>query len=143
MVSERAKRRIDRLLDQIDEASELRDWETVGELSKDVLALDPDNADGKTFLAAAERRRADSETAHLRQATVFPNRPQASATTEVAPTSFANGRYQVKRFLGEVGKKKVYLAYLNPSLSGPPWGWESPNASALRPWPQPGHHGPL
>jgi hypothetical protein len=27
------------------------------------------------------------------------------------PTSFANGRYQVKRFLGEGGKKRVYLAY--------------------------------
>ena len=26
------------------------------------------------------------------------------------PTSFANGRYEVKRFLGEGGKKKVYLA---------------------------------
>ena len=26
------------------------------------------------------------------------------------PTSFANGRYQVKKFLGEGGKKKVYLA---------------------------------
>ena len=28
-----------------------------------------------------------------------------------APTSFAAGRYQVKRFLGEGGKKKVYLAH--------------------------------
>ena len=27
------------------------------------------------------------------------------------PTSFANGRYQVKKFLGEGGKKKVYLAH--------------------------------
>ena len=27
------------------------------------------------------------------------------------PTSFANGRYQVNRFLGEGGKKKVYLAH--------------------------------
>ncbi len=27
------------------------------------------------------------------------------------PTSFANGRYQVKRFLGEGGKKKVYLVH--------------------------------
>jgi hypothetical protein len=27
------------------------------------------------------------------------------------PTSFANGRYRVKRFLGEGGKKKVYLAH--------------------------------
>ena len=26
-------------------------------------------------------------------------------------TSFANGRYQVKRVLGEGGKKKVYLAH--------------------------------
>jgi len=27
------------------------------------------------------------------------------------PASFANGRYQVKKFLGEGGKKKVYLAH--------------------------------
>jgi len=27
------------------------------------------------------------------------------------PTSFANGRYQIKKFLGEGGKKKVYLAH--------------------------------
>ena len=27
------------------------------------------------------------------------------------PTSFAGGRYQVKKFLGEGGKKKVYLAH--------------------------------
>jgi tetratricopeptide (TPR) repeat protein/archaellum biogenesis ATPase FlaH len=33
-----------------------------------------------------------------------------SATTAV-PASFANGRYQVKKFLGEGGKKKVYLAH--------------------------------
>ena len=29
----------------------------------------------------------------------------------VHPASFVNDRYQVKRFLGEGGKKKVYLAY--------------------------------
>ena len=28
-----------------------------------------------------------------------------------APTSFAGGRYQIKKFLGEGGKKKVYLAH--------------------------------
>ena len=27
------------------------------------------------------------------------------------PTSFVNGRYRVKRFLGEGGKKKVYLTH--------------------------------
>ncbi len=38
---------------------------------------------------------------------------ETTATEQSAaplPTSFANGRYQVKRFLGEGGKKKVYLA---------------------------------
>jgi tetratricopeptide (TPR) repeat protein len=43
--------------------------------------------------------------------------PQVSAETPPPPpsvpqpTSFVNGRYQVKKFLGEGGKKKVYLAY--------------------------------
>jgi serine/threonine protein kinase len=36
-----------------------------------------------------------------------PEAPQPSPE----PTSFANGRYQVKKFLGEGGKKKVYLAH--------------------------------
>src|SRR5437867_13146185 len=31
--------------------------------------------------------------------------------TLARPTSFAGGRYQVKRFLGEGGKKRVYLAH--------------------------------
>ena len=31
--------------------------------------------------------------------------------TKSQPTSFANGRYQVRKFLGEGGKKKVYLAH--------------------------------
>jgi hypothetical protein len=35
-----------------------------------------------------------------------PSRPPSSQ-----PTSFAGGRYQVKKFLGEGGKKKVYLAH--------------------------------
>jgi tetratricopeptide (TPR) repeat protein len=35
-----------------------------------------------------------------------PKKPSA-----VQPTSFAGGRYQVKKFLGEGGKKKVYLAH--------------------------------
>jgi tetratricopeptide (TPR) repeat protein len=33
------------------------------------------------------------------------------ASPLVMPTSFANGRYQVKKFLGEGGKKKVYLVH--------------------------------
>jgi tetratricopeptide (TPR) repeat protein len=36
---------------------------------------------------------------------------QATIPAITQPTSFANGRYQVKKFLGEGGKKKVYLAH--------------------------------
>ena len=35
----------------------------------------------------------------------------APTSTPAVPTSFANSRYQVKQFLGEGGKKKVYLAH--------------------------------
>ena len=38
-----------------------------------------------------------------------PIAPPTHAPTH--PTSFASGRYQVQRFLGEGGKKRVYLAH--------------------------------
>jgi eukaryotic-like serine/threonine-protein kinase len=37
--------------------------------------------------------------------------PAPARPSTPQPTSFASGRYQVKKFLGEGGKKKVYLAY--------------------------------
>ncbi|MCJ7810720.1 MAG: protein kinase, partial [Dehalococcoidia bacterium] len=37
--------------------------------------------------------------------------PPETAPPSPIPTSFANGRYQVKKFLGEGGKKKVYLVH--------------------------------
>ena len=105
MASDRFQRRIDRLMDQIEEAADQRDWQQVEELANDVLLADAGNSDAQNFLALAERARSSSPTAP----------PQAStAAAETAPTthprSFADGRYQVKRFLGEGGKKKVYLA---------------------------------
>ena len=51
MASERVQRRIDRLLDQVEEAIDQLDWETVLARSQAVLALDPDNADAVNFLA--------------------------------------------------------------------------------------------
>ena len=54
MQSERIQKRIDRLLDQADEAADARDWASVREVSLSVLAADPANADAKTFLAMAE-----------------------------------------------------------------------------------------
>jgi serine/threonine protein kinase len=37
--------------------------------------------------------------------------PEPTKPPPSQPVSFANGRYQVKKFLGEGGKKKVYLAH--------------------------------
>ena len=37
--------------------------------------------------------------------------PPTAPPVSEAPTSFVGGRYEVKRFLGEGGKKKVYLAH--------------------------------
>jgi len=37
--------------------------------------------------------------------------PTTMAPPSPQPTSFAGGRYKVKKFLGEGGKKKVYLAH--------------------------------
>ncbi|MCZ6671946.1 MAG: hypothetical protein O7C75_03305, partial [Verrucomicrobia bacterium] len=55
MTSERIQRRVDRLLDQIEEAADQRDWQGVRQLAQDVLRLDPENADALGYLAAAER----------------------------------------------------------------------------------------
>ncbi len=88
MASERVQRRIDILLDEADQAIAQSDWSVVRDRAQNVLALDPDNGDAATFLAAADRALASS------------GQPPASTST---PTSFANGRYQVKRFLGEGG----------------------------------------
>ena len=44
------------------------------------------------------------------QSAASPATPPVSPPAQTQPTSFANGRYQVKKFLGEGGKKKVYLA---------------------------------
>ena len=106
MASERIQRRIDRLLDQIEQEADQDNWQRVLDLAKQVLGFAPDDNDAKAFLGVAEER--------LSSTAIPPTLgPRASAATPVVdqPTSFADGRYQVKRFLGEGGKKKVYLAH--------------------------------
>ena len=45
-------------------------------------------------------------------ARLAPSPPPTDQTPDAStPTSFAGGRYQVKKFLGEGGKKKAYVAY--------------------------------
>ncbi len=108
MATERLQRRIERLLDEAEEAVSELNWTVVRDRAQSVLGLDPDNADGLAVRAAAQRELGASDI----PTTVQVSPPTATpVTTPVQPTSFANGRYQVKQFLGEGGKKKVYLAH--------------------------------
>ena len=108
MPSERVQRRIDSLLDQAEEAVDGLQWDRVREISLSVLAADPDNEDGKTFLSMAAPHLGNIETVD----SAVSQAPSQAATPDSAiPTSFANGRYKVTGFLGEGGKKKVYLAH--------------------------------
>ena len=128
MTTERIKRRIERLLDQVEEAADAEDWETVQRLSLQVLDMDEGNVDAQTFSRMAERSLgvAPPPAAPTAPATPTPEPAMATPTQEAptlvlptppaqrqTPTSFSDGRYEVKRFLGEGGKKMVYLAHDN------------------------------
>ena len=116
MASERTQRRIDSLLDEAEEAIAQLDWPVVQSRAQAVLALDPSNPDAINYLAAADRALDGSA-----------NQPpgQPGTTTPIAapdpasaqPSSFANGRYQVQKVLGEGGKKKVYLTQVRLTLN--------------------------
>ncbi len=45
------------------------------------------------------------------EAAAPPTRTPTPAPSPALPASFADGRYQVQRFLGEGGRKRVYLAH--------------------------------
>ena len=55
MVSERFQRRIDRILDQLEDAADRLDWPAVRQGALDLLVFDPENEDAKKFVADAER----------------------------------------------------------------------------------------
>ncbi len=104
MPSERIDRQVERLLDEAEQAAVERRWDIVKERAEHVLTFDPESGDALALLAAAERGLGTSPPADALPSV-------ATASSETQPTSFANGRYEVKRFLGEGGKKKVYLAH--------------------------------
>ncbi len=108
MASERIQRRIDRLLDQAEEAMDRSDWESVRDHAKVALGLDPENTDALAFVASVEQVLEAEPTLPSSPATGGP--PAAPVPNPVQPTSFVNGRYEVRKFLGEGGKKRVYLA---------------------------------
>ena len=113
MASERIQRRIESLLDRADEAFPQEEWQQALELAKDALALDGDNGDAKSFIAAAERRLEDSNATDIEPPSQTSEPSLPLSPTSDQPSSFANDRYNVKRFLGEGGKKRVYLAHDN------------------------------
>ena len=103
MATERLQRRIERLLDEAEEAVSGLSWAVVRDRAQAVLGLDPDNPDGLARRAAAQRELGSSDIHSAGQASP----PTTTGTTPADnPTSFANGRYQVKQFLGEGGKKQ-------------------------------------
>ncbi|MFQ6031058.1 MAG: serine/threonine-protein kinase, partial [Dehalococcoidia bacterium] len=110
MSSEWLQGQISRLLDEAGAAITELNWEIVRQRAQAVLALDPENANGLALLAAAERTVGGSSTPPAAQ---FTSQSPSSLAPLLQdnPPSFANGRYDVKRFLGEGGKKKVYLAH--------------------------------
>src|SRR5262245_8237144 len=110
MRSDRIQRRIDVLLDEADQAVADSNWALVRDRAENVLAFDPTNADAQAFLEAAER--ALARPGALAARPTEPSAPDdAPAERTELPSSFANGRYEVAKFLGEGGKKKVYLAH--------------------------------
>jgi len=142
MPSEFIQRQIDGLLEQASESLKRFDWPAVKQSAAAVLGLDALSSDAKALLELAEGqlraarspRTEDTETAALPVASPLPEgegqgegrpklqyHPQASlagaggspALPGAGPASFAGGRYAVKRFLGEGGKKRVYLAHDN------------------------------
>src|SRR5687767_2006398 len=101
MPSERIQRQIDRLLDAAESALEQNDWTALRTQATAVLAVDPDNADALSYLAAAERA-LDAGTG---------TQPAGSGPDESVPRAFVGGRYQVSRLLGEGAKKRVFQAH--------------------------------
>ena len=112
MASDRLQRQVERLLDEADQAIIEEDWSTVASRARAILRIDPENSDAISYLAVAERDQSTStELPIFESSQPITSTSPPITTTPDQPTVFANGRYEVKRFLGEGGKKKVYLAH--------------------------------
>ena len=110
MPSDRIQRQIERLLDEAETALEAEQWERVHQLATRVLTLDPDNEDATPLFRVADAELGGSDPA---DSASRPDVEAGSARLGIAdvPASFAGGRYEVREFLGEGGKKRVYLAH--------------------------------
>jgi hypothetical protein len=105
MPSERMQRQIDRLLDQAEAAAAEENWTRVADCARKALAVDPGNEDATGFLSMVEGQGGAPSSSTSQSA------PPATPSAPPLPASFAGGRYAVRRFLGEGGRKRVYLAH--------------------------------
>jgi len=114
MPSERVQRRIDALLDESDAALTAGNWSSAAEFARAVLAMDADNEDATAYLRAAENAAGgptEQPTGQTSAIVTVEHEASSGTSTSDTPTSFANDRYQISKFLGEGGKKRVYLAH--------------------------------
>ncbi len=98
MGSYRIQRHIDRLLDQAEKGMDQLKWDAVREYAQAALGLDPGNTDSLADLDSAQLVRqflAEGATATSTIGATF------TWTDQLA--SFAKGRCEVKRVLGEGG----------------------------------------
>lgn len=114
MPSERIQRQIDQHLDAAEQAGLRLDWSAAVEHAGAALGLDPDNEDAPVLRAAAERRLTTEALAEP----VIPPVP----VSDPSPRSFANGRYEVKRFLGEGARRRSTSRMTRGSIGT----WPSP-----------------
>jgi len=100
-------------LDEAEEAADAGDWEAVRARAEAVLIADPDNADAPVLLGMANKMasQVDAGVESSQDSPPPPAATSAEGPSDNAPTSFANDRYRVSKFLGEGGKKRVYLAH--------------------------------
>ncbi|HJN93777.1 MAG TPA: hypothetical protein QGF05_13780, partial [Dehalococcoidia bacterium] len=102
------------MLDQAEEAADGRDWSAVAESVRMVLKLDPENEDARAFEAMVDESDSGASVATATSLDPTSGAESGAASIEraperVLPDSFVDGRYQVSGFLGEGGRKQVYL----------------------------------
>ena len=106
MSTDRVQRQIERLLDEAETAVSALNWEVVRDKAHAVLAFDPDNGDALAFQAAAERAHGQTVVGDSPNAA-----PAKSPSASPLPVFFKDGRYMVKKMLGEGANKRVYLVH--------------------------------
>ena len=128
MPSDRVQRQIESLLDQAAAALAAQDWRAALQDAEAARGFDPENADAAAFGIAAERAIAAGGDSTLpagegegSSANTDPSRGLRKRVAPCSggrggfkysiPTSFAGDRYQVSKFLGEGGRKRVYQAH--------------------------------